>query len=123
MPITNQYIGPLGVSKEKNPEENQVPRQSREIPLESTVQYKVQEGSQVVAHVEERLIPTTIEASLATPYSREVQISNPSKDRIGLTTSDGDNLEDKDLVGQELTNSKDDETISDILEIDWRIKV
>ncbi|KAL3510566.1 hypothetical protein ACH5RR_029967 [Cinchona calisaya] len=115
MPITNQDPGPSGVSKENDLEENQVPEQSRETPFKLVVHEKVQEGSQVVLQVEELPVPTIVEASLATPHSQEVQISNPPKDGIGLTTSDGVNLEDKNLVGQELTNSKEYETTSDQL--------
>ncbi|KAL3527809.1 hypothetical protein ACH5RR_012465 [Cinchona calisaya] len=84
MPVTNQDARPLGVSKEKNAEENQVPGQYRETPLELSAQEKV-------------------------------QISKNPKDEIGLTTSDGANLENKDQVGQELTSSKNDETTSDQL--------
>ncbi|KAL3523681.1 hypothetical protein ACH5RR_016515 [Cinchona calisaya] len=53
--------------------------------------------------------------SLATPHSQEVQISNPPNDGIGLTTSNGANIEYKDPVGQELTSSKDNETTLDHL--------
>ncbi|KAL3527663.1 hypothetical protein ACH5RR_012351 [Cinchona calisaya] len=115
MSIMNQVARPLGVSKENDGEENQVLGQSRKTTLESAVQEKVQEGSQVVVQAEEPPILTAVEAFLAIPHSREAQISNPPKDRIGLTTSDRTNLEDKDPVGLELTSSKDDKTTSDHL--------